>query len=355
MIDKKIGIFGGGQLAKMIAIEGSYMGLHFNIFDPNPFACGKSFGQNFFNKEFLDQQAIDDFFNCSHIVTYEFENVMSDFFLPYTEKIPQGIKALQLLQDRYTEKNFINSLKGVKTVNFQLANEDIKIPKPYIIKSRRNGYDGKGQQLINKDEEVDSRFLNENYIIEEFLQGTSFREYSIIMGRSTNGEFANYQPFANEHKNGILHISTIEKIQDNIKQLMIDKTKEIITSLNYYGVLCVEFFVIDNKVYVNEVAPRVHNSGHLTIEGANISQFKLHILCILGLPLPTIVTYSNYYMVNLLGQHIKPLKKIINNKEYKDVNFHMYGKNSTINNRKVGHLTFQDTNNLLNKIKGVIK
>ncbi len=355
MINKKIGIFGGGQLAKMMALEGSYMGIGFNIYDPNPDSCGKNLGQKFFNKNFLDKGAITDFFNVSDVVTYEFENVRSDFFLPFQNKIPQGVKALQLLQDRFTEKKFINSLKGATTVNFQLASEEIKIEKPFILKTRRNGYDGKGQTLVKKDEIVPNEYLNDNYIIEEFLEGKNFQEYSIVMGRSKNEDIAYFPAFSNEHKDGILHISTIKELDQSIVKQMINKTKEIILALDYYGVLCVEFFVIDDKVYVNEVAPRVHNSGHLTIEGCNISQFKLHMLCILGLPLPTIEYYPDYYMINVLGQHMNTVNKMIGNKDYKDVSFHIYGKNSNVTNRKVGHITFRNKNNLLNKIKGVIK
>lgn len=351
---KNIGIFGGGQLAKMIAIEGYKMGLNFNIYDKNENACSKSLADNFYNYDFLDKEKVNEFFKINDVFTYEFENIEPDFLGEHENKIPQGLNALKLLQDRYTEKNFINKLDGAKTVDFCLANEDIKISKPYIIKSRRLGYDGKGQLLVKDGDNVSESFYTDDYIVEDFL--TDIKEYSIVMGRSITGEIAFYEPISNIHKKGVLYTSTFgTEVKRHLRLEMIAKTKEIITELNYYGVLCVEFFISNDKVYVNEVAPRVHNSGHLTFEASNVSQFKLHLLCILGLPLPKIECYDNFYMVNILGHDLKTVEKMQTQEEFSSCNFHIYGKNSYDTNRKVGHVTFKNNENLLSKVKDIIK
>ncbi len=345
---KNIGIFGGGQLAKMIMLEGYKMGYNFNVYDPSESAVSKPLSNEFFNFDYLDKDRVEDFFKINDVFTYEFENVDYSYLEGNEEKIPQGIEALKLLQDRFLEKNFINSLEGVQTVGFTLgSHEDIAFP--CIIKSRRNGYDGKGQYFITKKEELVDHILTEDYIIEEYLKDIT--EYSVVIGRDKKGKTHHYTPFKNIHKKGILYESTFAKnIDETIKNKMIDKAKAIITALDYVGVLCVEYFVSEGKVYVNEVAPRVHNSGHLTIEGANISQFKLHLLCILGLNIPTIKCYDDYYMINVLGHDLDTVLEMLEDSDFKEINYHIYGKNSKAKNRKVGHLTFLNEGGLHSKI-----
>ncbi len=344
-----IGIFGGGQLAKMIMLEGYKMGYTFNVYDPNENACSSPLANEMFNYSFLDKDRIDDFFNINDVFTYEFENVNPDFLKLHKDKIPQGVKALQLLQDRYLEKEFINSLEGVKTVPFSLGSDIKKIKFPCIIKTRRNGYDGKGQYLATNIDEIEN-IIDDNYIVEDFIDGII--EYSIVLGRSKDGNIYCYEPINNIHKKGILYQSTFAKnIDEDIKEKMTFKANEIISNLDYYGVLCVEFFVKGKDVYVNEVAPRVHNSGHLTIEGSNISQFKLHLHCILGLNVPNIKCFDNFYMINILGHDMKNLENMIKDSKFKNITYHIYGKNSYDKNRKVGHITFENDNGLLGEIK----
>ncbi len=348
-----IGIFGGGQLAKMICIEGYKMGLDFNIYDPNPMACSKSLANNFYVNDFLDEPKITEFIKENDVFTYEFENINPSLLEKYTDKIPQGIDALKLLQDRFTEKEFINKLDGVKTVPYVLASSEEKMDVPFIIKTRRNGYDGKGQFLITDLADLKQEMLTDDYIIEKYIEG--IEEYSIVMGRSTTGEIKSYEPIKNIHKKGILHQSTFSfDLDKSIKEKMIEKTRMIIEKLNYSGVLCVEFFVKNNEVFVNEVAPRVHNSGHLTIEASNVSQFKLHLQCILGMKLPDILCRKNYYMINILGHDLKNIEDIKNAELLKNCNVHIYGKKSYAKNRKVGHITFENKDNLLNKVKDIV-
>ncbi len=350
---KNIGIFGGGQLAKMICIEGYKMGLNFNVFDPNENACCKPLADNFYKYDFLNEEKIDEFFKLNDIFTYEFENVKPDLLEKHKDKIPQGIEALKVLQDRYTEKTFVNELDGVKTVKFSLANEQNDIKVPFIIKTRRDGYDGKGQTLIKDLSEVNDEFLNENYIIEEFIE--DIVEYSIVIGRSATGETFNYSPINNIHKKGILHQSTFANDLDKeLTQKMVSKAKNIIEALDYKGVLCVEFFVKGSDVYVNEIAPRVHNSGHLTFEASNVSQFKLHLLCILGMKVPKLECYDDYYMINVLGHDLDNVEKMQQDDKFKNCNFHIYGKNSYVKNRKVGHITFKNENGLLENVKSIV-
>lgn len=352
----KLGIFGGGQLARMIALEGYKLGLEINIYDKNENACAKDLAKNFFNYDFLDEEKVDEFFALNDIVTYEFENIDPDFLKKHEAKIPQGVMALELLQDRFVEKNFINSLDGIKCVSFCLANENI-VETPFILKTRRFGYDGKGQLLVTDKNTDIEKFKNENYIIEKYLENIT--EYSIVIARTRSGEMYNYEPLKNVHKKGILKTSTFEKyLDEDIKSKMIEKAKLIAEKLNYIGVLCVEFFVSNGEVYVNEVAPRVHNSGHITIEGANISQFMLHVHAIVDLPIPKISSYSKYYMVNVLGHDMKKMELMQKDKKFARCHFHNYGKNSYDTNRKVGHITFKDSDdlifNILNNIKGAI-
>ncbi|MFV0503091.1 MAG: ATP-grasp domain-containing protein [Lachnospirales bacterium] len=345
---KSIGIFGGGQLAKMIMVEGYKMGHTFNVYDSNISACSKPMANEFFNYSFTDQLKIDSFFNRSDVFTYEFENVDPTFLENYKNKIPQGVEALKLLQDRYTEKKFINNLPGVKTVKFCLASENINI-FPCIIKTRRNGYDGKGQHFFESKSYLNNNLLNNNNIVEEYMEG--IEEYSLIIGRNLKGEIKSYPPIKNIHKNGILYESSFTKnIGDNIKSQMKHKAENIIDALNYNGVLCVEYFVRGNDIFVNEIAPRVHNSGHLTIEATNISQFKLHLYCILGLNIPDIECHYDYYMNNILGQNLKACEYMMQSEEFKNINYHIYGKNSDAINRKVGHITYKNINNIHEKV-----
>ncbi len=344
-----IGIFGGGQLAKMIMLEGYKMGYGFNVYDPNGEAVSSKLAGNFYNYDFLDEKKIDEFFTINDIFTYEFENVEPSFLEKHIDKIPQGTMALKLLQDRLLEKEFINGLEGVNTVPYCLGNETEKATYPCIVKTRRNGYDGKGQYFVTSKEEL-PKDIDENYVIEKFINGIT--EYSIVIGRNKNGNMYTYTPLQNIHKKGILYQSCFASDIDNeIEEKMIFKAKEIIENLDYYGVLCVEFFVKDKDVYVNEVAPRVHNSGHLTIEASNISQFKLHLLCILGLPVPDIECYEDYYMINVLGHDLLETEKMMIDETYRNVSYHIYGKNSYDKNRKVGHMTFKDTDGLLENVK----
>ncbi len=350
---KNVGIFGGGQLAKMIALEGYKMGLNFNIYDPNENACAKPLADKFFNYDFFNEKQIDEFILNNDVFTYEFENVEPLFLEKHKDKIPQGLEALKILQDRYLEKNFINNLDGVKTVKFSLANEKHNIQMPFIIKTRRNGYDGKGQFLIRSSEDLKEEMLKEDYIIEEFIEGIT--EYSIVIGRNSKGQTYFYSPIKNIHKNGILFESTFaNNLDETLKDKMSDKAKNIVEALDYKGVLCVEFFVKGEDVYVNEIAPRVHNSGHLTFEASNVSQFKLHILCILDKIVPDIECRDNYYMINVLGQNLKNVEKMMEDNEFRNCDFHIYGKNSYVENRKVGHITFKDEDGLLDKVKKYI-
>ncbi len=341
-----VGIFGGGQLAKMIMLEGYKMGLRFNVYDPNDKAVSSYLSNEFFNYEFLDEKKIDEFFNINDVFTYEFENVEPSYLAKHTKKIPQGIEALKILQDRFLEKQFINSLSGVTTAKFWLGNDVENITYPCIVKTRRNGYDGKGQKFVKTKDELPS--IDVNYVVEEFVE--DIIEYSIIIGRNKNGKTYVYDPINNLHKKGILYRSTFAKnIDTEVKEKMIFKSKKIIEKLDYYGVLCVEFFVKEGNVYVNEVAPRVHNSGHMTIEASNISQFKLHLHCILGIPVPDIECYEDYFMINILGHDLEECEKMMIDEEFRNVNYHIYGKDSYVKNRKVGHMTFKG-NDLLDKI-----
>ncbi len=325
-----LGILGGGQLGKMIAEAAKCLDppLTVAIYDASPQACGKSVCDSFTCGAFDDAKAIEEFAQGVDIITYEFENIFPDVVEPLPQAI-QGALALRILQNRSLEKEFINSLDGLKSVPYKEVNEDFSFPYPYIVKTTTLGYDGKGQYVIR--DESDLHRVKVGMVAETYLE--EIREYSLIIARNINGEITHYPPIENVHINQILDTSTFASLDHSLEQKMVEKAEMIATKLDYIGVLAVEYFLCDNHLYVNEVAPRVHNSGHLTMDASNVSQFDLHLYSLLGKSFPKIEVDTRWCMVNVLGQHYEGVKKgPIPGK------FYDYGKKSTQHNRKVGHV-----------------
>jgi 5-(carboxyamino)imidazole ribonucleotide synthase len=335
-----IGIIGGGQLGKMLAEAAKRLENppQVAIYDVSTDACAKDVCDSFTCGLFDDKKAIKEFAKDVAIITYEFENIDPEV-VASLEHAVQGSQALGILQNRVLEKAFINSLPGLQCVPYKEVDEDFTFAYPYIVKSATLGYDGKGQYVIR--DEKDLHHIKVGMIAETYLDNIT--EYSIIIARNLNGEVTHYPVVENVHVNQILDTSKFASIDPKYEQRMFEKAKIIAQALNYYGVLTVEFFLNGDQLYVNEVAPRVHNSGHITLDGANVSQFDLHLYSLLGREYPTIEIDRSWCMVNVLGQHYERVKNnTIPGK------FYDYGKNSTQHNRKVGHINglLKDLNRL---------
>ena len=326
----RIGILGGGQLGKMLAQAARALPLavEIAIYDASPSACARTESDSFTVGSFCDAQAIEQFASEVDIVTYEFENIDPDIVDSLSNAV-QGSQALRTLRNRLLEKQFINTLPGVQCVPYTLVEEEQPLAYPFIVKPVSLGYDGKGQRVIKND--ADLRFVSPGMVAEHYLQEVT--EYSMVIARSITGEFVSYPVFENDHIHQILDSTRFAEIDKKLQERMHSKAIVIAEALDYYGTLTVEFFLSQGTLYVNEVAPRVHNSGHVTLDAANASQFDLHLQSLLGLPFPKLEVDTSWCMVNVLGQHYAQVRSASFPGRFYD-----YGKQSTVQNRKVGHI-----------------
>ncbi|TDQ67403.1 5-(carboxyamino)imidazole ribonucleotide synthase [Maritalea mobilis] len=342
-----IGILGGGQLGRMLALAAHKLGLKVHIFCPDPNSPAFEVTPHKTVADYLDFAALEKFANNVDLVTYEFENVpaeTAEAILKFNKPLAPGAKALATAQDRLVEKTFIQSA-GVSVApfanvesqtNLEQAIETIGLPA--VLKTRRFGYDGKGQLFLRKPEDIPNAFkeLGEQpCVLEGFV---SFdREISVIIARSASGEVAAYDPAENVHQNAILHTSTVPaNISDNVAQQAVAAAEKIAKALDYVGVMGVEFFVTDQSdhLVVNEIAPRVHNSGHWTEAACVISQFEQHIRAIANWPLGATDRHSDVVMTNLLGEDIERTVKSLP----AHMMVHHYGKYEVRAGRKLGHI-----------------
>lgn len=336
-----IGILGGGQLARMIALSGYPLGQKYIILDPSAEAGAVPLGKHL-HGNYDDPSLLQALAEQADIVTYEFENVPADtahYLSEHTQVYPAA-NALAVAQDRLMEKQFFRKL-GIETAPFAAVDslQDLKhalaeIGYPAIIKSRRFGYDGKGQVVIKTEAEVEQAWQsmqNVPSILEGFVNFD--REVSIIAARSTHGEIAFYPLSENEHRGGILRIAEA-KSDDPLQDAAEQAVTGLLNELGYVGVVALELFDVQGKLVANEFAPRVHNSGHWTIEGCYTSQFENHVRAILGLPLGHTNTRGFAGMVNFIGGLPNPEQVL--NIEY--AHLHLYDK-SARKGRKVAHAT----------------
>ena len=337
-----IGILGGGQLARMLAIAAADLGFNTNIYCPDRDCPAAQVANKIVFGDYDDKEKLIDFAKNVDVLTYEFENIGTNT-LEELEKIVTirpSLKALQISQDRYTEKSYLNSL-NIKTTQFYKIDqvEDIqklfiRIKKPILIKTRRLGYDGKGQVLINTQNDVKKKFQKSHLspsIAEEVIRFD--KELSVIIVRDKAGNIKTFDPGENVHKHGILITTTLPaSIGEVLKNEAGMISKKIVTDLDYVGVMGVEFFLKEHELFVNEIAPRVHNSGHWTMDGSYSSQFQQHIRAIMELPLLTTERHSDIVMHNLIGK----LTSDLSNNEL--AKFYIYGKKESRPGRKMGHV-----------------
>lgn len=348
-----IGILGGGQLGRMLGLAGYPLGFRFRCYDTTPDAVAGHV-MPLTVGSFDDLEALQAFAEGLDVLTYEFENVSTWAveFLATQVKVHPSPLALSISQDRVEEKTFFQSM-GVPTARFQAistrADLDAAIKElstPCVLKTCRLGYDGKGQYLIRTPDVAEAAWnalKGQALILEQFV--TFERELSIIAVRSTTGEHQFYPLVQNFHEGGILRrsLAPASGVSPALQQLAEDYASMAMHALEYAGVLAIEFFQMGEQLVVNEMAPRVHNSGHWTIEGARTSQFENHLRAICGLPLGNTTVQGSVGMINLIGTAptVEQLLKQTSGNE--KMGIHLYGKEPKPG-RKLGHVTIVSTN-----------
>ncbi len=340
-----IGILGGGQLGRMLALAAAQLGYRCHVYAPEHDSIAADVCAQFTRAAWDDAGALARFAADCAVVTYEFENVPVGP-LAHLAPVPllPAAKALEVGQDRLTEKHFITNLGGT-TAPFAVVDtlEDLvaaveTIGAPGILKTRREGYDGKGQWRIMTAHEVDGFVLTGQPLVYEGFVNFS-AEFSVILCRSSDGNVVFWDSAENVHKGGILATSTVPASAAVLAQVASARelAARIATALGYVGVLACEFFATDKGPVFNEMAPRVHNSGHWTIEGALTSQFENHIRAICGLPLgdPALAA-TGVEMKNLIGDDVHDWAQILSDPAN---HLHLYGKAAARPGRKMGHVT----------------
>jgi len=347
---RTIGILGGGQLGRMLAIAAAQLGLRVHIYCPQSDA--PAFDVSAFKTVagYDDMTALRKFAQSVDVVTIEFENIPAETLAEiskYSEIAPDA-NTLAIIQDRLMEKNMLRE-SGIDVTPYEpVSSRDElklalnKIGMPAILKTRRFGYDGKGQQKIDlksDPDEIYNKFQSQPLILEAFVPFDI--EFSVVLVRNRDGEILEYTPSENIHKN---HILSRTIVPANLPDATLEKARSIArqigSELKFVGVLAVEMFYQKssglNQILVNEIAPRVHNSGHWTIDACTVSQFENHIRAVAGWPLGSTVRHSDAEMINLLGSDIEAWHRIANNKT---VALHIYGKERAAAGRKMGHAT----------------
>ena len=342
-----IGIIGGGQLGKMMAQSAQKMGYKVIVLDPNEDSPCRYVAHQFIHAEYDDEQALNELGEKTDVITYEFENISSKQLKQLTEhyNVPQGFQAIQLLQDRLTEKQTLQEA-GAQIVPFlQIKNsQDLTqaietLGYPFIVKTRFGGYDGKGQILVKQESDIQeamSLIENQECVAEQYLDIDKEVSLTVTIG---NEQQTTYFPLQeNEHRNQILFKTIVPARSDKEAEARaeVDKIKE---KVHFVGTFTVEFFIDkDNNLYVNEIAPRPHNSGHYSIEACDFSQFDTHILAVTGQKLPErIEILKPAVMMNLLGKDLDLLEDEFG--DHPEWHVHIYGKASRKPARKMGHMT----------------
>jgi 5-(carboxyamino)imidazole ribonucleotide synthase len=341
-----IGIIGGGQLGRMLSVAAAQLGYKCHIFDPHESPCAADVAAAFTRADYGDGDALRRFADAVDIATYEFENLPVEPLKLLGDKLRPGTRSLEIAQDRAEEKSFIESTgarvapwRRVSAIAELRAATD-ELGGPVVLKTRRYGYDGKGQAWVRSESEIDAAWnaIGQEPAIAE--AGIDFSaEFSVIVARWSNGETRFWDSPENEHREGILRTSTVP-CSDTVA-VQIAEAREaalgIAETLGHVGVLTVEFFASADGPIVNEIAPRVHNSGHWTIEGAVTSQFEQHLRAICDLP-PALtgLMRGGAVMDNLIGDDIDRWPDLL---AERGAHVHLYGKGEARPGRKMGHVT----------------
>ncbi len=345
---KTIGIIGGGQLGRMLAMAAARLNFRTVILEPQADCPAAQVANDQIVAAYDDPQALDRLAEISDLITYEFENVpvAAAERLAASRPVFPPPKALEVTQDRLAEKRFLNGC-GIATARFHAIDSQGDLNAALadfdgvgVLKTRRLGYDGKGQRVFRSTQDDASGAYaalgGVPLILESFVPFD--REISIIAARSADGMTACFDPAENVHRNGILYTSTVPaSVGQTTAEAARDAATAILDALGYVGVIGVEFFVLaDGSVVANEIAPRVHNSGHWTEAACVVSQFEQHIRAIAGLPLGEPSRHSACVMQNLIGDEVDDVAGLL---AESDVLVHLYGKTEARPGRKMGHFT----------------
>ena len=342
-----IGIVGGGQLGKMMAQSAQKMGFKVAILDPDENCPAQYVAHEFINAAYSDDLALKRLGEISKVITYEFENIDAHQLETLSNQfnIPQGSETVALLQDRLTEKQTlqeanVNIVPFIEVKEISDLEEAIdEIGLPFIIKTRFGGYDGKGQLIIREKSELEEArklVTDTPCVVEKFISLN--KEVSITATRDIYNQTVYFPLQENEHRNQILY-KTVVPARVDLENKAIEEVKKIMTKLHFVGTFTVEFFVTnDQDLFVNEIAPRPHNSGHYSIEACDYSQFDTHILAVAGWHLPKQISLLKpAIMMNLLGQDVNLLYETFY--KHPEWHVHLYGKKVNKTNRKMGHIT----------------
>jgi len=339
----KIGVIGGGQLGRMLALAGTPLGMNFAFLDPAPDACAAALGEHLC-ADYGDRDHLRQLADEVDLVTFEFESVPAETVAFLSQFVPvfPSAEALRIARDRWFEKSMFKAL-GIPTPAFadiqsqaDLDAAASSIGLPAVLKTRTLGYDGKGQKVLRKQSDVTAAFAELGSvpcILEGFVPFSG--EVSLIAVRGRDGETCFYPLVHNTHEDGILRLS-VASSNHPLQSLAEEYAGRVLAELDYVGVLAFEFFEVDGGLKANEIAPRVHNSGHWTIEGAECSQFENHLRAVTGLPLGSTAKLGESAMLNFIGE-VPPVAKVI---AVEDCHLHHYGKAFKVG-RKVGHATLR--------------
>ena len=342
-----IGILGGGQLGRMLTVAASRLGLKAHIFEPGANTPAGQVAQQVTTASYEDEAALRRFAQSVDVITYEFENIPTSALdiLEQIRPIHPDRRALAKSQDRLSEKEFLTGL-GLKVAPYANVTTDAEakaaaqsIGTPSILKTRRMGYDGKGQIRLKDASDMTEAWQamrGAPSVLERFINFT--HEVSVIAARARDGQVACYDPGENAHREGILHSTTVPATLSAAQRMdAVLLAGQILNALDYVGVMGVELFVTTDGLIVNEIAPRVHNSGHWTQNGCDICQFEQHIRAVAGWPLGDGSRHSDIRMENLIGADMDRIP------ELRETNaaLHLYGKSEVKPGRKMGHVNFR--------------
>ncbi|MDJ1158279.1 5-(carboxyamino)imidazole ribonucleotide synthase [Chelatococcus sp. SYSU_G07232] len=346
-----IGILGGGQLGRMIALAAARHGLRTHVYAPEPDSPAFEVAGRRTVAAYDDEAALVGFADAVDVVTYEFENVPADTAHILATHVPlrPGARALATTQDRLEEKTFVAGL-GIPTAPFRAVGSAAELEqalsalgRPAVLKTRRFGYDGKGQVMLREGDDPRAALDTIGHvpaILEGFVPFA--REVSVVAARGVDGSFAAYDVCENTHRDHILDVTRVPaRLPAETAARALAHARRIAEALEYVGVFAVEMFVVEaegrSEVIVNEIAPRVHNSGHWTIEGAETSQFEQHVRAVCGWPLgPTSLTGASVEMTNLVGADTDRWPALL---AEPGAHLHLYGKGVARPGRKMGHVT----------------
>lgn len=348
--DATIGILGGGQLGRMLALAAARLGFRCHVLCPDPASPAFDVVRRVTEADYGDKSALDRFADDVDVITYEFENVPAETaaFLAARKPVLPDPKVLAITQDRLAEKNFVASL-GIATAPFAPAATESEllvaldaVGRPAVLKTRRFGYDGKGQATLRPNDDPAKAWQaigGQPSIVEAFVAFE--REISIVAARGRDGRIECFDVVENQHRDHILKVS---RAPAEVSVAVANEARriamQIAEAFAYVGVLAVEMFAVADGVgqtiMVNEIAPRVHNSGHWTLDGCSVSQFEQHIRAVAGWPLAVPVRYGRAEMINLIGEEVAEHRRWL---EVPGACVHLYGKQTVRPGRKMGHVT----------------